>query len=141
MKLNILNRHFILKSNKLIIMNAEIIRNYCLLKKGTEECFPFDEVTLVFKVMDKIFALMSLDGDLSINLKCDPEKAIDLRENNLAIVPGYHMNKKYWNTIFIDGSLSDKLIFELIDESYLLIINNLSKKQKLQFKSLFFEKI
>ena len=117
-------------------MNAEIIRNYCLSKKRTEECLPFDEVTLVFKVMGKIFALMNLNGDLSINLKCNPEKAIDLREHNLAIVPGYHMNKKHWNTLFIDGSLSDKLIFELIDESYLLIIDSLSKKQKLRLEEL-----
>ncbi len=74
-------------------MNIETIREYCLSKKGVSECFPFDEDTLVFKVMDKMFALTNLKGDLSINLKCDPEKSVELREHYASVKPGYHMNK------------------------------------------------
>jgi predicted DNA-binding protein (MmcQ/YjbR family) len=111
-------------------LNIEEIREYCLSKKGSSECFPFDEVTLVFKVSGKMFALTNLDGDLSINLKCDSEKAVELREHYPAVIPGYHMNKKLWNTIYIDGSISDKLIKEWIDDSYQLILQSLTKKQK-----------
>ena len=95
---------------------------------GTSEHFPFDETTLVFKVNSKMFALTDLEGPLSVNLKCDPELAIDLREHYPSVKPGYHMNKKHWNTIEIDGSLSDKLIIEWIDHSYKLIAR--PKKQK-----------
>ena len=91
-------------------MNIEEFRQYCLSKKGVTEEFPFGPDTLVFKVMGKMFALTNLDGDFSINLKCDPDLAIDLREQYPAVLPGYHMNKKHWNTIAIDGSLSNKLI-------------------------------
>ncbi|MCX6232364.1 MAG: MmcQ/YjbR family DNA-binding protein [Bacteroidetes bacterium] len=111
-------------------MNIEEIREYCLSKKGSSESFPFDEVTLVFKVSGKMFALTNLESDLSINLKCDPEKAVELREHYHAVVPGYHMNKKMWNTIYIDGSINDKLIKEWIDDSYQLIVQSLTKKQK-----------
>jgi predicted DNA-binding protein (MmcQ/YjbR family) len=109
-------------------MNVETLREYCLSKPGVEESLPFDESTLVFKVGGKMFALFSLDDELSINLKCDPERAIELRENHSAIIPGYHMNKKHWNTLMIDGSLPDKLIFELIDHSYNLVFNSLPAK-------------
>ncbi len=111
-------------------MNIEEIREYCLSKKGTSEAFPFDEVTLVFKVSNKMFALSNLDGDLYLNLKCAPEKAIELREEHEAIKPGWHMNKKHWNTVEIDGSLKPELIKELIDHSYNLVVSSLTKKQK-----------
>ena len=111
-------------------MNIEEIRDYCLSKKGTTEEFPFDEVTLVFKVMGKMYGLMNLDGDLSVNLKCDPEKAISLREEHEAIKPGYHMNKRHWNTVEMDGSLKPSFVKELIDHSYDLVVSKLTKKLK-----------
>lgn len=111
-------------------MNIEELRSYCLSKKGSTETFPFDEITLVFKVMDKMFALTSLEGELSINLKCDPEKAIELREEFDAVQPGFHMNKKHWNTVILDGSIADEQIFRWIDDSYRLTAENLTKTQK-----------
>ena len=111
-------------------MNIEEIREYCLSKKGVEEDFPFDQTTLVFKVMGKIFVLTDLEGPLSLNLKCDPEKVIDLRERYPAIQPGYHMNKQHWNTVMVDGSLSNAFIRELIDESYMLVVEKLSGRLK-----------
>jgi len=113
-------------------MNIEKIRDYCLSKNGVTESFPFDEITLVFKVIRKIFLLTNLGVDLSINLKCDPEKAIELREMYSSIVPGFHMNKKHWNTVIIDGSLSDLFIFSMIDHSYELVKQSLSKKQQME---------
>ncbi len=113
-------------------MNIEEFRNYCLSKKGTTESFPFGEETLVFKVMDKVFALAGLDAyPATANLKCDPEKAIELREEyDGLIIPGYHMNKKHWNTVEIEGNLPHNLILELIDHSYDLIVSGLTKKLK-----------
>ena len=108
-------------------MNIEEFRQYCLSKKGVTEEFPFGPDTLVFKVMGKMFALTNLDGDFSINLKCDPDLAIELREQYPAVLPGYHMNKKHWNTIAIDGSLSNKLINEWTDHSYNLVVDQLPK--------------
>jgi predicted DNA-binding protein (MmcQ/YjbR family) len=111
-------------------MNLDDIRKYCLKKNGkiTEE-FPFGEEVLVFKVFGKIFVLANIDSvPLQMNLKCDPERAIDLRERYDAIIPGWHMNKKMWNTVFIDGRLSEKLIYELIDHSYDEVIKKLSVK-------------
>ncbi len=109
-------------------MNIEQIREYCLKKKGVTEEFPFDEETLVFKVAGKIFLLASLESiPLQINLKCDPEKAFELREEYEAVRPGYHMNKKHWNTIIIDGSISVRKIFEWIDDSYNLVVAGLKK--------------
>jgi len=102
-------------------MNIESLREYCISKKGVSESFPFGEDTLVFKVNGKIFALANLDGDLSINLKCDPDYAIDLREQYSSVTPGYHMNKKHWNTINIDGTIPEKEVFLWIDHSYDLI--------------------
>ncbi|MBI9054654.1 MAG: MmcQ/YjbR family DNA-binding protein [Bacteroidales bacterium] len=111
-------------------MNIEGFRNYCLSKKGTTEGFPFDETTLVFKVI-KMFALTDIEGEFRVNLKCDPERTIKLREEYPEhIIPGYHMNKKHWNTIIVEGSVPEKLIYELIDHSYDLIFNSLTKKQK-----------
>ncbi len=111
-------------------MNIEELREYCLSKKAVTECFPFDDVTLVFKVGGKMFALNNLDGNLSVNLKCDPEKAIELREQYPAVKPGYHMNKKLWNTVEIDGSIADTLIKNWIDDSYNLVVQSLTKKQR-----------
>ena len=109
-------------------MNIEQIREYCLKKKGVTEEFPFDEETLVFKVAGKIFLLASLEAiPLQINLKCDPEKAIELREEYDSVQPGYHMNKKHWNTIIIDGTVSLHNLLEWIDESYQLVVTGLKK--------------
>ena len=108
-------------------MDIETIREYCLSKKGVTESFPFDEVTLVFKVLEKMFLLTNLDGDFTINVKCDPEKAIEYREIYTSVLPGYHMNKKHWNTILIDGTLPDSLIFSFIDHSYDQVVKSLPK--------------
>ena len=102
-------------------MDIESLREYCISKKGATESFPFGEDTLVFKVTGKIFALVNLDGDLSINLKCDPTLAIELREMYSSVTSGYHMNKKHWNTVLLDGSVPDKEILSWIDHSYDLI--------------------
>jgi predicted DNA-binding protein (MmcQ/YjbR family) len=102
-------------------MNIESLRQYCVKKQGVTESFPFGEDTLVFKVSGKIFALVNLNGELSINLKCDPVTAIELRERYSAVTPGYHMNKQHWNTILLDGSVPDKDIQTWIDHSYDLI--------------------
>ena len=109
-------------------MNIEHLRKYCLEKKGVTEDFPFDEHTLCFRVMGKIFAITSFSLPFSVNLKCDPEKAVELRERYEEIQPGYHMNKKHWNTVTFDGNLPDKLLKELTDHSYDLIVKGLSKK-------------
>jgi predicted DNA-binding protein (MmcQ/YjbR family) len=116
-------------------MDVESFREYCINKKNVTEEFPFGDSTLVLKVGGKMFALASLDGEFSVNLKCDPERAFELRENFPAIVPGYHMNKKHWNTIYFDGSVPVKLVMELIDHSYDLVLNSLPKgtKTKLGF--------
>lgn len=102
-------------------MNIEILREYCISKKDVTESFPFGDDTLVFKVKGKIFMLANLDGDLSINLKCDPELALELRERYPSVQPGYHMNKKHWNTIYLDGSVPDREVFSWIDHSYELV--------------------
>ena len=115
-------------------MDIEAIRAYCITKKGVEEGFPFDDTTLVIKVGGKIFVLMNLDGNPSMNLKCDPDRAIELREENPAIIPGYHMNKKHWNTIVLDGSLPKKLILEMIDHSYNLVFLSLPAKLRLEIE-------
>jgi predicted DNA-binding protein (MmcQ/YjbR family) len=103
-------------------MNIEILREYCISKKNVTESFPFDEDTLVFKTAGRIFALVNLEGDLTINLKCNPARAIELRERYSSVIPGYHMNKKHWNTIYIDGSVPDKEIFSWVDHSYDLVL-------------------
>ena len=109
-------------------MNIELIREYCLKKKGVTEEFPFHEETLVFKVMRKIFLLASLESyPLQINLKCDPEKAIELREEYDAVQPGYHMNKKHWNTVVLDGSVPAVKIRDWIDDSYNLVSAGLKR--------------
>lgn len=117
-------------------MNIEELRDYCLSKKGVTESLPFDETTLVYKVMGKMFALTDTENDFSMNLKCDPEMAIELREKYPAVQPGYHMNKKHWNTIYIDGSINDNLLRSWIDDSYVLIVNSLARKLKDQLENL-----
>jgi len=113
------------------VMNIEEFRTYCLAKKGVEETFPFDEHTLVFKVMGKMFALVPLERQPSqANLKCDPERAVALREEyDGVITPGYHMSKVHWNTLFLEN-LPPKLILQLIDHSYDLVVSKLTKKLK-----------
>ncbi|MCB9360731.1 MAG: MmcQ/YjbR family DNA-binding protein [Flavobacteriales bacterium] len=117
-------------------MNVEDFRNYCISKKGVTESFPFDKDTLVFKVMGKMFALTSVDVFDFINLKCDPEKAIELREKHEAVKPGYHMNKALWNSVYVNQDVSDKIIYQWIDDSYNLIVLSLTKKLQLELESL-----
>ncbi|MEN8249684.1 MAG: MmcQ/YjbR family DNA-binding protein [Bacteroidota bacterium] len=111
-------------------MNIESYRDYCLTKPGVTEGFPFDNRTLVFKVMGKMFALTDIEDFESVNLKCKPELSAELRASNPGIQPGFHMNKLHWNTILTDGSVSDKLLYELIDISYDLVVAGLTRKLK-----------
>lgn len=113
-------------------MNIEAFRDYCLAKKGVTESFPFDEQTLVFKVMGKMFALSSLEHQPSrANLKCDPERSIELREEyDGLITPGFHMSKLHWNTVELEMNLPHNLLLELIDHSYELVVKGLTKKLK-----------
>lgn len=109
-------------------MNTETLREYCMAKPGVTESFPFDQVTVVFKVGNKIFALLDTESrPTTLNLKCDPERAVELREQFTAVQPGYHMNKTHWNTITIDGSLRRQDVQEWIDHSYELVRKGLSK--------------
>ena len=119
-------------------MNIDTYRNYCLAKKGVTEDLPFGPDNLVFRVMGKMFSIASLDEiPLRANLKCDPERALELREHyEENILPGYHMNKQHWNTLVMDASLDPKLIFDLIDHSYDLIVGSLTKKNKEQLENL-----
>lgn len=111
-------------------MDIETVRNYCLNKKQVTESFPFDDKTLVFKVAGKMFALVGLERTpSSVNLKCDPEKALELREHYPEIiVPGYHMSKKHWNTVLLNHKLPEEMYKELIDHSYDLVVAGLPKK-------------
>jgi predicted DNA-binding protein (MmcQ/YjbR family) len=112
-------------------MHIEALRDYCISKAAVTEEFPFDEVTLVFKVAGKMFALVPTDKpDLRISLKCEPDRAISLREHYPAIIPAYHMNKQHWNALMIDQGLPDKLVYELIDLSYMLVVQSLPKKRR-----------
>ncbi len=118
--------------SKLVEMNIEDFRNYCLSFKGTTEELPFDEKTLVFKVLGKIFVLTNIDLFENINIKCDPEIAIELREQYEEVLPGYHMNKKHWNTVKVNTSISDDLIYKWVEDSYRLVVKNMTKKMKSQ---------
>lgn len=111
-------------------MDIEQIQKYCIKKSGVTESFPFGDETLVFKVTNKIFCLANLIPPLSINLKCDPEKAIELREKFDDVIPGYHMNKQHWNTIMLDGTLRKSQIENWIDDSYNLVVAGLPRKLK-----------
>ena len=117
-------------------MNIESFRTYCLSKKGVTEEFPFDDETLVLKVIGKMFALAGINDFSSINIKCDPEKAVELREQYASVQPGYHMSKKHWNTVLIDGSIPDKLVCQWIDDSYHLVVAGLTKTQKITLETM-----
>ena len=118
-------------------MDIEALRTYCLSKPGVTESFPFDESTLVFKVMGKMFALVPLERTPpQCNLKCDPDRAVELREEyHGIIIPGYHMSKTHWNTLLLHG-IPPKLIVELINHSYDLIVSKMTKKMKEELKNL-----
>lgn len=109
-------------------MNVEELRDYCLLKPGVTEGFPFGEDTLVFKVGGKLFLLTGLQTGNSFNVKCDPELAVELRERHPEVIPGYHMNKKLWNTVYMDGTLTRKQLCDMIDHSYEQVFKGLPKK-------------
>lgn len=111
-------------------MNIEELRAYCLSKKGVTEDLPFGPDTLVFKVMDKIFLLTGMGNPLQFNVKCDPEKAIAWRDEYTCVKPGYHMNKKHWNTVTIDGSVSKKIVCEWINHSYEQVVSGLPKSKQ-----------
>jgi predicted DNA-binding protein (MmcQ/YjbR family) len=117
-------------------MNIEVLRDYCLSKKGVEETTPFGDDVLVYKVMGKMFALTSMEDSNSVNLKCDPDYAIELREQFPEIQPGYHMSKKHWNTISYDGAVDDNLILKLVDHSYDLVVSGLTKTLKKELENL-----
>lgn len=114
-------------------MNIEDLREYCLSFKATSEGFPFDEKVLVFKAGGKMFALCDIEAYDFVNLKCDPDRALELRVEYPGITPGWHMNKRLWNSVKLDGSVSDKLLKELITHSYELIISSLTKKTRAEF--------
>ena len=111
-------------------MNIEEFREYCLSYNGVTESFPFDEITLVFKVGGKMFAICSLDQFDFINLKCDPGRALELRSEYDAVKPGWHMNKKHWNSVYVNQDLNDLMVKELIDHSYRLIVDSLPKSKR-----------
>ncbi len=119
-------------------MNIEQLRRLCIDKKGVEESFPFDESTLVFKIGNKMFALMGLDDvdAPSVNLKGDPEYNMILREEYQGIKPGFHMNKKHWNTVELESDVPDKMIGEMIETSYQLVYKGLTKKIKVEIDNL-----
>jgi predicted DNA-binding protein (MmcQ/YjbR family) len=110
------------------MMNIEQLHEYALSLPDVTESFPFDETTLVMKAGGKMFLLVSLDADpLQFNVKCDPERAIELREEYACVLPGYHMNKKHWNTIVVDGTLTNKQLKEMVLDSYNLIVKKKNK--------------
>lgn len=117
-------------------MDIETIRDYCLSKKATTECFPFDEVHLVFKVMGKMYACIGLDQPDHLSLKCDPEYALELREQHTGIEGAFHFNKKFWNQVSLMGSISDQLIFSLIDHSYEEVLKKFTKKLRQEYNEL-----
>lgn len=117
-------------------MDIETAREYCLSKKATTESLPFDEYSLVIKVMDKMFALIDLEGANSISLKCDPEYAIELRERYSVIEGAYHFNKKYWNQVCLDGDADDQLIKELIDHSIEEVLKKFTKKLRAEYDAI-----
>ena len=118
-------------------MNLESLRDYSLKLPGVTEELPFGPDTLVFKVMGKVFVLTSLDNStFSFNVKCDPEKAEELRATYSDVFPGYHMSKKHWNTVQVTGSISSELLFSWVKDSYDLVVNTLTKAAKLELQSL-----
>lgn len=117
-------------------MDIETAREYCLRKKGVTECLPFDEYSLVMKVMDKMFVLIDLESANKICMKCDPEYALELRERYSAIEGAYHFNKKYWNQILLDGDVDDNLIKRLIDHSIEEVLKKFTKKMRAEYDAL-----
>jgi predicted DNA-binding protein (MmcQ/YjbR family) len=111
-------------------MDRNTLRDYCLSRKGAAEEFPFGVEVAVFKVMGKVFALLPVDGKLSISLKCDPTLAEILRQNYAAVTPGYHLNKRHWNSVLIDDTIPLDEIFDMIDHSYEQVINGMTKKER-----------
>ena len=119
-------------------MTSEKLEKVLLEKNGSKKEFPFDEVTAVYKVMNKMFALVSLkEGLININLKCLPDDALGYRDIYKCVIPGYHMNKKHWNTVIVDGEMKDEILEDMINESYDLVVAKLTQKEKskLLFKS------
>ena len=112
-------------------MNIETVREYCLSKLNVEETLPFGPDVIVFKVSGKMFLLLPLNSEkLQFNVKCNPDLAIELREQYDCVIPGYHMSKQHWNTIIVDGTVSTKILKEWIDHSYDLIVAGLPKKKR-----------
>ncbi|MCH8904626.1 MAG: MmcQ/YjbR family DNA-binding protein [Bacteroidetes bacterium] len=116
-------------------MNIEEFRDFCLAKEGTDEGMPFDDQVLVLKVAGKMFALTNIDNFESINLKCDPVLALELRENYSEVRPGWHMNKKHWNTVSLQGKLSDEQVYEWIDHSYEMVVQSLNGQEREKLKN------
>lgn len=116
-------------------MHIEEYRDYCLNKKGVVESMPFGPSALVFKVMDKVFTIGDLELFVSFNVKCDPDLAVQLREEFEGVIPGFHMNKKHWNTILMDDTIPDQKAKEWIDHSYELVVASLTKKAKEELNS------
>jgi predicted DNA-binding protein (MmcQ/YjbR family) len=117
-------------------MDLERFQKHCLSKKGVTEEFPFGEETLVYKVMGKVFCLTGVETFSSVNLKVDPERGVELREQYPAVQPGYHMNKKHWVTVLLDGSIPDRLLLQWVDISYDLVVGGLTKKQQSALRSM-----
>ena len=116
-------------------MTETELEKILLVKNGSKKEFPFDKVTAVYKVMNKMFALVSLkEGQININLKCLPDDALGYRDIYKCVIPGYHMNKKHWNTIIIDGEMKDEVLVDMINESYDLVVSKLTKKEKVLLK-------
>lgn len=125
------------KSNEILKdMDIEIARQYCLSKKGATECLPFDEYSLVLKVMEKMFALIDLESANKICLKCDPDYALELREHFSAIGPARYFNKKYWNQVILTSDIDNKLIKKLIDHSYEEVLKKFTKKMRTEYEAL-----
>lgn len=117
-------------------MNIEIIREYCLKKAEVSESLPFNNTALVFKVAGKMFALLDLSADSrGISLKCDPERAIQLREKYPEVTPAYHFNKQHWNSVELHETISSALVFEMIDHSYDLVVSKLPKIKREQIEN------
>ncbi|SEW23738.1 Predicted DNA-binding protein, MmcQ/YjbR family [Chitinophaga sp. YR573] len=111
-------------------MNIEQFQEYCISLPGVTEEFPFGEEILVYKVKGKVFALTNIDDFQSVNLKCDPENAVELRERYDGVKPGYHMNKKHWNTVEVHSNIPNKLLLQWIRDSYDLVVKSLPKKDR-----------
>jgi predicted DNA-binding protein (MmcQ/YjbR family) len=109
-------------------MHIELLREHCISKKAVTEEFPFDEDTLVFKVAGKMFALTSLKNPDSVNLKCDPELAEELRQSYEGVIPGFHMSKTHWNTVIFNSDVDDNMLLKMVDDSYKLVVAGMPKK-------------